>query len=193
MCLSVSAYFINPSNDPQIWVRVCLLPRAVTARRRTVVSGYTAAEVKCRRILCNMVRGKLQCPLPLFDAQKMPDLQWGRQRKTVRCGGCVCSDDVNKAFRRLSVLLHPDKSDAPGSEDAFKILVAARTALLKMTNRWRRNEPLRGATFITGGIRRQYRQSHCPSSLVVYLLYNSYKHIHLHVYPCIKMKIKICH
>jgi len=40
-------------------------------------------------------------------------------------------DEVNKAFRRLSILLHPDKSVAPGSEDAFKILVSARTALLK--------------------------------------------------------------
>ncbi|KAL3889874.1 hypothetical protein ACJMK2_002196 [Sinanodonta woodiana] len=40
-------------------------------------------------------------------------------------------DDVNKAYRRLAVLLHPDKSVAPGSEEAFKILVAARTTLLK--------------------------------------------------------------
>lgn len=40
-------------------------------------------------------------------------------------------DDVNKAYRKLAVLLHPDKSVAPGSEDAFKILVATRTALLK--------------------------------------------------------------
>ncbi|KAK3088902.1 hypothetical protein FSP39_025243 [Pinctada imbricata] len=40
-------------------------------------------------------------------------------------------DDVNKAYRKLAVLLHPDKSVAPGSEDAFKLLVAARTALLK--------------------------------------------------------------
>lgn len=42
-------------------------------------------------------------------------------------------DDINKAFRKLSVLLHPDKSLAPGSEEAFKILVAARTSLLKQT------------------------------------------------------------
>ncbi|CAG5134922.1 unnamed protein product [Candidula unifasciata] len=40
-------------------------------------------------------------------------------------------DDVNKAYRRLAVLLHPDKSVAPGSEDAFKLLVLARTSLLK--------------------------------------------------------------
>ncbi|XP_055871557.1 dnaJ homolog subfamily C member 27-like [Biomphalaria glabrata] len=40
-------------------------------------------------------------------------------------------DDVNKAYRKLAVLLHPDKSIAPGSEDAFKLLVTARTALLK--------------------------------------------------------------
>ena len=40
-------------------------------------------------------------------------------------------DEVNKAYRRLAVLLHPDKSVAPGSEEAFKLLVAARTSLLK--------------------------------------------------------------
>lgn len=40
-------------------------------------------------------------------------------------------DDINKAYRKLAVLLHPDKNVAPGSEDAFKALVNARTALLK--------------------------------------------------------------
>lgn len=40
-------------------------------------------------------------------------------------------EDVNKAYRKLSLLLHPDKNVAPGSEEAFKILVAARTSLLK--------------------------------------------------------------
>lgn len=48
-------------------------------------------------------------------------------------------DEINKAFRRLSVLLHPDKSVAPGSEEAFKILVAARTALLKGSRWWWHN------------------------------------------------------
>ncbi|XP_002739741.1 dnaJ homolog subfamily C member 27-like [Saccoglossus kowalevskii] len=40
-------------------------------------------------------------------------------------------DDINKAYRKLAVLLHPDKNVAPGSEEAFKILVSARTELLK--------------------------------------------------------------
>lgn len=44
----------------------------------------------------------------------------------------VCfRDDINRAYRKLAVLLHPDKSVAPGSEDAFKLLVQARTSLLK--------------------------------------------------------------
>jgi DnaJ family protein C protein 27 len=42
-------------------------------------------------------------------------------------------DQINKAYRRLAVLLHPDKNVAPGSEEAFKILVSARAALLKVT------------------------------------------------------------
>ncbi|CAK8696808.1 dnaJ homolog subfamily C member 27-like [Clavelina lepadiformis] len=39
-------------------------------------------------------------------------------------------DEINRAYRKLAVLLHPDKNVAPGSEDAFKILVNARTSLL---------------------------------------------------------------
>ncbi|XP_025922776.1 dnaJ homolog subfamily C member 27 isoform X2 [Apteryx rowi] len=44
-------------------------------------------------------------------------------------------DEVNKAYRKLAVLLHPDKCVAPGSEDAFKAVVNARTALLKNIKR----------------------------------------------------------
>uniref|UniRef100_A0A8C3X9H8 DnaJ heat shock protein family (Hsp40) member C27 n=1 Tax=Cyanoderma ruficeps TaxID=181631 RepID=A0A8C3X9H8_9PASS len=40
-------------------------------------------------------------------------------------------EEVTRAYRRLAVLLHPDKCVAPGSEDAFKALVNARTNLLK--------------------------------------------------------------
>ncbi|KAH9374212.1 hypothetical protein HPB48_013697 [Haemaphysalis longicornis] len=42
-----------------------------------------------------------------------------------------CRDDINRSYRRLAVLLHPDKSTAPGCEEAFKMLAAARTTLLK--------------------------------------------------------------
>lgn len=31
-------------------------------------------------------------------------------------------EEVNKVYRKLAVLLHPDKCVAPGSEDAFKAL-----------------------------------------------------------------------
>lgn len=41
-------------------------------------------------------------------------------------------DEINKAYRRLAVILHPDKSVAPGSEEAFKILVKVRTVLLNV-------------------------------------------------------------
>ena len=39
-------------------------------------------------------------------------------------------EDVITAYKRLAKLLHPDKSDAPGSEDAFKLLLNAKTELL---------------------------------------------------------------
>lgn len=41
-------------------------------------------------------------------------------------------DEINKAYRRLAVLLHPDKTGgAPGSEEAFKVIVTARADLLR--------------------------------------------------------------
>ncbi|CAF3324327.1 unnamed protein product [Rotaria sp. Silwood2] len=39
-------------------------------------------------------------------------------------------EDVLAAYKRLAKLLHPDKSEAPGSEDAFKLLLNAKTELL---------------------------------------------------------------
>eukprot|EP00054_Salpingoeca_dolichothecata_P018629 m.114671 g.114671 ORF g.114671 m.114671 type:complete len:280 (+) comp22944_c0_seq4:156-995(+) len=39
--------------------------------------------------------------------------------------------DVNRAYKRLATLLHPDKNRAPDAEAAFKKLVAARTELLQ--------------------------------------------------------------
>ncbi|CAL8109097.1 unnamed protein product [Calicophoron daubneyi] len=40
-------------------------------------------------------------------------------------------DEINRAYRRLAFTVHPDKNFAPGSEEAFKLLVAARTTLLQ--------------------------------------------------------------
>ena len=45
--------------------------------------------------------------------------------------GCS-KEEVNNAYKRLAKLLHPDKNNYPGSGDAFKILVAAKTELLKI-------------------------------------------------------------
>ncbi|VDP18842.1 unnamed protein product [Echinostoma caproni] len=39
-------------------------------------------------------------------------------------------DEINRAYRKLAFTVHPDKNFAPGSEEAFKLLVAARTALM---------------------------------------------------------------
>ncbi|VDM02270.1 unnamed protein product [Schistocephalus solidus] len=41
--------------------------------------------------------------------------------------------EIIKAYRRLAFHLHPDKNGHPGSEEAFKRVVAARTALLGET------------------------------------------------------------
>ncbi|XP_063407952.1 dnaJ homolog subfamily C member 27-like [Mytilus trossulus] len=61
--------------------------------------------------------------------QKLKAARSDYERLGVNIG--ASKDEVNKAYRKLAVLLHPDKSVAPGSEEAFKLLVAARTTLLK--------------------------------------------------------------
>jgi DnaJ family protein C protein 27 len=43
-----------------------------------------------------------------------------------------CSrEDVNRSYRQLAILLHPDKNQAPGSEGAFRELARAREDLLR--------------------------------------------------------------
>ncbi len=44
--------------------------------------------------------------------------------------GCS-QDDVNKVFRRLAMLLHPDKTAVAGADEAFKILGSARRTILR--------------------------------------------------------------
>ncbi|XP_063603861.1 dnaJ homolog subfamily C member 27-like [Penaeus indicus] len=41
-------------------------------------------------------------------------------------------DEVNKSYRRLAALVHPDKCKAPGAEEAFKALTQARGNLLRI-------------------------------------------------------------
>ena len=38
-------------------------------------------------------------------------------------------ENVNRAYKKLATILHPNKNVAPGSAEAFKLLVKARTAL----------------------------------------------------------------
>lgn len=40
--------------------------------------------------------------------------------------------DVNRAYRTLAVMLHPDKNDSAEAAEAFKLLSTVRNNLLKM-------------------------------------------------------------
>jgi len=40
-------------------------------------------------------------------------------------------DEINRAYKHLAVLLHPDKNLAPGSEEAFKAIASAKEELLR--------------------------------------------------------------
>lgn len=43
-------------------------------------------------------------------------------------------DQINKQYKKMAILLHPDKSLAPGTEEAFKLLTIARSQLLRYAN-----------------------------------------------------------
>ena len=43
----------------------------------------------------------------------------------------IYREEINKSYKQLAVLLHPDKNLAPGSEEAFKTIARAREELLR--------------------------------------------------------------
>ncbi|XP_023219855.1 dnaJ homolog subfamily C member 27-like [Centruroides sculpturatus] len=40
-------------------------------------------------------------------------------------------EEINRAYRRIAILIHPDKTTIPASEEAFKTLVTTRSLLLR--------------------------------------------------------------
>lgn len=44
---------------------------------------------------------------------------------------CSSKEEINKSYKHMAVLLHPDKNLAPGSDEAFKCIAKAREELLK--------------------------------------------------------------
>jgi len=52
-------------------------------------------------------------------------------RERLGVGQKATAEEVNRAYKKLASLVHPDKNRAPGSEEAFKLLGKARAALLK--------------------------------------------------------------
>jgi len=52
---------------------------------------------------------------------------WSQLGLTRGCG----KEEVNRSYRKLAVLLHPDKTEVAGAQEAFKILGQARNLILK--------------------------------------------------------------
>lgn len=52
---------------------------------------------------------------------------WRQMGLTPGCG----KDEVNKAYKKLALLLHPDKTGVQGADEAFKALGVARKTILR--------------------------------------------------------------
>ena len=71
--------------------------------------GYTLEQASLVQRICNC-----------RDSAEVLGVSWS------------CSkDDVLKAYKKLAVLLHPDKNLAPGSDEAFKVISQAKDELLR--------------------------------------------------------------
>ncbi|KAK4467794.1 hypothetical protein MN116_008720 [Schistosoma mekongi] len=68
----------------------------------------------------------------LFEINRIKNAKNNYERLGVNI--TASSEEIRKAFRRLAFILHPDKNNAPGSEEAFKILVKAKDALLSLSD-----------------------------------------------------------
>lgn len=71
---------------------------------------------------------------PAFSAAQLQSIERIMRAKDnyqrLELSQTATKDEINKAYKRLAAVLHPDKNRAPGADDAFKALVTARTALL---------------------------------------------------------------
>lgn len=92
--------------------------------------GYTKEQVDVVQRLRNAKDNYERLGLPISATKWEKELN-GTPWPKLRPFFSSCRDDVNRSYRKLAVLLHPDKNVAPGSEEAFKLLLDARTALLK--------------------------------------------------------------
>jgi len=99
-------------------------------------SGTTSPESasKCVESRSNEQNG------PSVDEVRQPTTEQDNVMKRLQTGkdawsqlglkrGCS-KDDVNKVYRKLAVLLHPDKTGVKGADEAFKLLCFARKNIM---------------------------------------------------------------
>ena len=56
-------------------------------------------------------------------------------------GTNATANEIKKAYKKLAVLVHPDKNNAPNSEEAFKVLGLAYETLSNREQRDRYDRP----------------------------------------------------
>ncbi|XP_077561510.1 dnaJ homolog subfamily C member 27-like isoform X4 [Haemaphysalis longicornis] len=126
-----------PNTEVEKWVRLHNFPHFV-------VSAYTGEGIQemFQSLLTQVleVHDTGRDPVALWSScnyskeelQAVHQVRWSRSEyERLGVDSRASRDDINRSYRRLAVLLHPDKSTAPGCEEAFKMLAAARTTLLK--------------------------------------------------------------
>ncbi|KAM7265487.1 hypothetical protein ACFE04_003170 [Oxalis oulophora] len=110
-------------------------PNPSSAPASASASSYTVEQVK----IVKEIKGKKDNYYEMLGIEKTSSVE-----------------DIRKAYRKLSLKVHPDKNNAPGAEEAFKLVSKAFQCLSNEDNRRTydlhgSDEPARAATRRNGG------------------------------------------
>lgn len=82
----------------------------------------------CRQSLSRRVHALLE--VPFFD-ESLSDMVCKTMSLNIHIFNFLCREEINRSYKHMAVLLHPDKNLAPGSDEAFKCIAKAREELLR--------------------------------------------------------------
>ncbi len=113
------------------------LPSTPSTARKVKMSASSSSLLNKSKSNSSVANSEKKCnnsPQPSPEQKTvMQRLKEGRDpwQRMGLVKGCASRDEVNKVFRKLAALLHPDKTAVVGADEAFKALGVARRDILK--------------------------------------------------------------